>query len=170
VADHYDVISNPMDLRTVRSCLESGQYAGAADWLRDVELIWSNAEDFNGPDSVVAVFAHTKRAEFEDLCLMVAGDCASWLWKVDMLFARPGKVRPFRDGVMDAERRHLRAAAGAVRATLAIVQTLTALGVVPASDGATASVEMTRLALFAVHLLAALMREQCEAARREYAK
>jgi len=59
---HYPtIITQPMDLATVSSNLERGRYGTVADLRRDIDLIWQNAIDFNGPTSWIGVLATTLR-------------------------------------------------------------------------------------------------------------
>jgi len=59
---HYPtIITQPMDLATVSSNFERGRYATVADLRRDIDLIWQNAIDFNGPTSWIGVLATTLR-------------------------------------------------------------------------------------------------------------
>ena len=59
---HYpQMISKPMDLLTVSTNLEQGQYATVAELRCDLELIWQNSQDFNGANSWVGKHAETLR-------------------------------------------------------------------------------------------------------------
>jgi len=59
---HYPtIITQPMDLATVSSNLERGRYGTVADLRRDIDLIWQNAIDFNGPTSWIGADASTLR-------------------------------------------------------------------------------------------------------------
>jgi hypothetical protein len=46
--DYYQMVSDPMDLETVRSRVDSGYYLNLDTFIEDVELIKCNAEDYNG--------------------------------------------------------------------------------------------------------------------------
>ena len=41
--DYHEIIKRPMDLSTVNTNLTSGAYKTVAQFLVDVDLIWSNA-------------------------------------------------------------------------------------------------------------------------------
>jgi len=53
VPDYYKVITNPMDLSTLRKKLESGEYETADQFEHDCRLIFSNCYTYNHPDSEV---------------------------------------------------------------------------------------------------------------------
>lgn len=63
--DYFDIVTRPMDLGTVargiKSSLKGGppKYAGAADVLADVELVWSNCLAYN---------SRPEDQELRDLC------------------------------------------------------------------------------------------------------
>ncbi|EPY25722.1 hypothetical protein STCU_00370 [Strigomonas culicis] len=57
---YYDVITEPMSLRTVLDRIAAGgHYTTTAQVLRDVDLIWSNCAKFNGGDSVITAEARS---------------------------------------------------------------------------------------------------------------
>lgn len=45
--DYYDVISRPMDLSTMMSKIDMHQYQTGKEFLEDVDLICSNALEYN---------------------------------------------------------------------------------------------------------------------------
>jgi len=45
--EYYELCGEPVDLETIRTRVDAGHYLTLAAFLRDVELIKSNAEDFN---------------------------------------------------------------------------------------------------------------------------
>ncbi|GMT32994.1 hypothetical protein PFISCL1PPCAC_24291 [Pristionchus fissidentatus] len=53
--DYYDVVSEPMDLSTIRKKLEYKQYATAAEVSSDIHLMCNNCFKFNKPADVVYV-------------------------------------------------------------------------------------------------------------------
>ncbi|ORX50347.1 Bromodomain-domain-containing protein [Piromyces finnis] len=53
VPDYYTVITNPMDLSTLRKKLENGEYESADQFETDCRLIFSNCYIYNHPDSEV---------------------------------------------------------------------------------------------------------------------
>lgn len=48
IIDYFDIISQPMDLGTVRRKLAHNCYPSAADFARDMSLIWDNCYRYNG--------------------------------------------------------------------------------------------------------------------------
>lgn len=65
--EYLQVIAHPMDLGTVSQKLKDDVYAMPADLLADVELIWSNAATFNGPEHPVTQAAVKVSAAFDKL-------------------------------------------------------------------------------------------------------
>ncbi|ESS69005.1 hypothetical protein TCDM_02277 [Trypanosoma cruzi Dm28c] len=54
VFNYYEVVTEPMSLRTVLDRIaEGGHYSQATQVLADVEKIWSNCEKYNGADSAL---------------------------------------------------------------------------------------------------------------------
>jgi hypothetical protein len=53
--DYFDVVAQPMDLSTVRLKLITGQYASVSEWKSDVQLIWSNSNQYNGKSSILGL-------------------------------------------------------------------------------------------------------------------
>eukprot|EP00833_Pecoramyces_ruminatium_P017134 jgi/Orpsp1_1/1191166/evm.model.d7180000083899.1 len=53
VPDYYTVITNPMDLSTLKKKLETGEYETADQFENDCRLIFSNCYTYNHPDSEV---------------------------------------------------------------------------------------------------------------------
>ncbi|KAK9088224.1 hypothetical protein Scep_027306 [Stephania cephalantha] len=47
IPDYFDIISEPMDLGTVKKKLENGSYSSARDFAADVKLTFSNAMKHN---------------------------------------------------------------------------------------------------------------------------
>lgn len=47
VPDYYEVIANPMDLETMRSRVDAGQYVTVPEFMDDIELILDNAKQYN---------------------------------------------------------------------------------------------------------------------------
>ncbi|XP_062193342.1 ATPase family AAA domain-containing protein At1g05910-like isoform X2 [Phragmites australis] len=50
VPDYRSVVHNPMDMATVLQRVDSGQYLTRATFMKDVDLIVSNAKTYNGDD------------------------------------------------------------------------------------------------------------------------
>lgn len=58
VKNYYDVIKNPMDLETLEALIKHHKYCTVEHFMSDVDLIRSNSQTYNGPDSL-----YTKKAE-----------------------------------------------------------------------------------------------------------
>jgi hypothetical protein len=67
VPDYGKIIKNPQDLGTIRRKLEARSYKSAEDWRRDVGLVWSNAERYNGRDSPVGMVSRYMAAKFSKM-------------------------------------------------------------------------------------------------------
>lgn len=50
VPDYRSVVHNPMDMATVLQQVDSGQYLTRASFMKDIDLIVSNAKTYNGSD------------------------------------------------------------------------------------------------------------------------
>lgn len=51
--DYQDIISTPMDFSTMQSKFKSLQYRSPQDFVEDMKLVFSNAEEYNQPGSTV---------------------------------------------------------------------------------------------------------------------
>eukprot|EP00644_Phytophthora_capsici_P000089 jgi/Phyca11/99582/e_gw1.4.1232.1 len=54
--DYSQIIKNPMDLRTIKTKIESGKYEGSGGYEKfaeDIRLVWDNAVLYNGEESEV---------------------------------------------------------------------------------------------------------------------
>lgn len=56
--DYYEVIEQPMDLSTLYKNAKENKYHSQEQFLRDVHLIVSNCEKYNGPNSTLSKTAH----------------------------------------------------------------------------------------------------------------
>jgi trimethylamine:corrinoid methyltransferase-like protein len=63
-ADYFKVISNPMDLGTISTKLNSGRYQSSAEFVRDIDLVWTNAMHYNKK----TVFLHQMAAVMKQKC------------------------------------------------------------------------------------------------------
>ncbi|KAF2314636.1 hypothetical protein GH714_028129 [Hevea brasiliensis] len=59
IPDYFSIISNPMDLGTIKSKLEKNQYSGAEEFAADVRLTFSNAMLYNPPTNYVHQMAES---------------------------------------------------------------------------------------------------------------
>lgn len=55
--NYFDVIKEPMALNKVLYKLQTNKYETVSDWERDINLIWSNAEEYNGEDTLFTYMA-----------------------------------------------------------------------------------------------------------------
>ncbi|XP_061924236.1 tyrosine-protein kinase BAZ1B [Entelurus aequoreus] len=72
--DYLDIISQPMDFQTMQSKFSQSAYRHAQDFLEDMKLVFSNAEEYNEPGSaVLSCMAKTEQAFTELLQKLVPG-------------------------------------------------------------------------------------------------
>lgn len=75
IYQYYDIITKPMSLRDVLDRIASGTYYQQVEQVEaDVELIWTNAERFNGSESPITKKAHLCRAALAKLREELEGD------------------------------------------------------------------------------------------------
>ena len=63
--NYFQVIKNPMDLKTVMNKLESSLYKDVNEWASDIELIWKNAFTFNTNESPIFLMALDNQQWFQ---------------------------------------------------------------------------------------------------------
>ncbi|KAG1930634.1 tyrosine-protein kinase BAZ1B [Pimephales promelas] len=64
--DYQDIISTPMDFASMQDKFKSSQYHSASDFLEDIKLVFSNAEEYNQPNSnVLTCMTRTEQAFVE---------------------------------------------------------------------------------------------------------
>lgn len=51
--EYYRVIPNPIDMETISGKIESGQYTGEEEFIRDFETLFQNARHFNEEGSEI---------------------------------------------------------------------------------------------------------------------
>lgn len=51
--DYPTIVKTPMDLGTVQTKLNNGQYLYVEDMIDDIQLIWDNCKLYNSPGSVL---------------------------------------------------------------------------------------------------------------------
>lgn len=62
---NYDeIIKTPMCLNSVKEKLKNSFYDSLESWVKDVELIWSNAMTYNSPSSPIYVMAEDLQVYF----------------------------------------------------------------------------------------------------------
>jgi hypothetical protein len=94
--DYLEVIDRPMDLGTVLHKLDSNSYDTFREFCADVQLIWQNAIDYNGPDTLFAYFAFQFRVWFEELIAGMSDDeVQDWVTRVSDLQQRISSLGEF---------------------------------------------------------------------------
>ena len=68
VPDYLEVVERPMDFGTIKSRLSIGFYKKAADFIKDMELVFDNCILYNAPGTFFADAAEQIRATFEEQC------------------------------------------------------------------------------------------------------
>ena len=66
--DYFDIISDPMDLQTVKCRIKSSKYSSIDDFLTDIFLIFSNAVEYNKANSKVGRAVRSLKQYFEKRC------------------------------------------------------------------------------------------------------
>lgn len=64
IPTYFDYVKNPMDLSTMETKLNNGSYSSVKDLASDMELIVSNCELFNGPESQISQMANNIKNSF----------------------------------------------------------------------------------------------------------
>ncbi|XP_066540808.1 tyrosine-protein kinase BAZ1B [Hoplias malabaricus] len=65
--DYQDIISTPMDFSTMQNKFKSLKYRGAHDFIEDMKLVFSNAEEYNQPGSSVLQCLSRSEQAFNEL-------------------------------------------------------------------------------------------------------
>ncbi|OHT16875.1 Bromodomain containing protein [Tritrichomonas foetus] len=65
--EYLRVIKSPQDLTSILSRLENNQYKSVDLWEQDVNLIWYNAEKFNGSHSYIFILASALAKRFSKI-------------------------------------------------------------------------------------------------------
>ncbi|CAA3032808.1 histone acetyltransferase GCN5 isoform X1 [Olea europaea subsp. europaea] len=67
VPDYYDIIKDPMDLKTLSKRVESEQYYVTLDmFVADVRRMFANARTYNSPDTIYyKCWKHISRTKFK---------------------------------------------------------------------------------------------------------
>jgi hypothetical protein len=58
IPDYPTIITNPMDLGTVKKNLDNGDYKIFQDFMNDINLIWKNCKTYNQPGSEIVKMAN----------------------------------------------------------------------------------------------------------------
>ncbi|KAK2720517.1 bromodomain-containing protein 3-like [Artemia franciscana] len=65
LSDYHQIIKKPMDLGTVKTNLDRGEYKSAAEFAADVRLVFSNCYRYNPPEHDVVTMARKLQEVFE---------------------------------------------------------------------------------------------------------
>lgn len=77
VPDYYDVIKDPMDLKTIEEKLENDVYKKPEEFMDDVKLIISNARKYNDQDTVHAA------GNFSRYRIRLVKEISQWSYLLD---------------------------------------------------------------------------------------
>lgn len=67
VPDYLDVIKNPMDISTLQTNLNSNKYNTKDEFIKDVQLIFSNCYTYNGINSQISEMAKSLEKVFDNM-------------------------------------------------------------------------------------------------------
>lgn len=87
--EYTRMIREPRDLGTIRATLAGGYYATVEDWRNDVNLVWANAEQYNGRDSIVGGVARAMAKKFDKLSVhIMKKTTCQWVNSVTVLYQK----------------------------------------------------------------------------------
>jgi hypothetical protein len=82
-----------MDLSTVKRKLEANSYSTFSAFCADVDLIWNNAAEYNGPTSHIASLGFQLRTWFKKMTMFMSDDeTQDWLGKLGELVTRHNEL------------------------------------------------------------------------------
>ncbi|EAY14010.1 Bromodomain containing protein [Trichomonas vaginalis G3] len=101
---YVKVIKNPQDLGTILKRLQSSEYQNYQQWEKDIALVWSNAEAYNGKDSYVTQIARHMAKQCESMKKRISMQKISgwmkylyiWREKLDKLLVSPPQSSTIR--------------------------------------------------------------------------
>ena len=73
LTDYPEIIQHPMDLGTIQTRLEGGQYKDPSAFASDVRLVWDNCAKYNRPDSDLYMTADKLSKLFEKKFVKLKG-------------------------------------------------------------------------------------------------
>ena len=92
--DYFDVISNPMDLGTVKQKLSNNKYSSIKEWKRDMSLIWDNSISYNPAGTIVNDCAQHLKNVYERLSKKITDDPDfDWLKEFESIDNQIHKIR-----------------------------------------------------------------------------
>ena len=66
--NYHEIIKQPMDLGTIKRKLKTNVYNTVLEWKNDMDLIFDNAIQYNGNESLIGGYATYLRHKTEKLC------------------------------------------------------------------------------------------------------
>lgn len=77
--DYFQVISEPMDLSTIRRKLLDDKYTSISEWKNDFSLIWKNSKKYNNGATLIGLTAQYLQETFKSLTqTMSDNEVADW--------------------------------------------------------------------------------------------
>ncbi|VUZ48222.1 unnamed protein product [Hymenolepis diminuta] len=74
LSDYYSIIQHPMDLSTVRTKLENGEYATKDDFAADIRLMFDNCYRYNGAENEIGAMGKALESVFEEGFAKISDD------------------------------------------------------------------------------------------------
>ena len=66
IDDYFDIITEPMDFGTIKKKLTHNVYNEINEFIRDMNLVFSNCVKYNGPENMISKYAVEIRNIFEE--------------------------------------------------------------------------------------------------------
>lgn len=66
IMDYFDIITEPMDLGTIKKKLSYNAYSSAQEFVHDMSLVWKNCYRYNGEHHEVSMCAREIQKCFEE--------------------------------------------------------------------------------------------------------
>lgn len=104
IPDYFTVISQPMDLGTVKSKLEKSMYSGIEDFAADIRLTFSNAMLYNPPSNGVHIMAKKLSQIFEMRWKLLEEKCNGEGPKVGSEKSSSGQIKKVIDTAQKCDR------------------------------------------------------------------
>ena len=92
--DYFDIISHPMDLKTVREKISGNRYSSIEQWKKDMVLIWDNALAYNPEGTYVNLCAKHLKNVYERLAKRITDEPEfDWLKEFESIDNKIHKIR-----------------------------------------------------------------------------
>ena len=85
--DYHSVVAEPIDLKTIRSKIKRGEYSGLDGLVADMNLLFSNCQQFHRKHSEIGRAGVTLRKFFEKRC------CDLGLKDLQLMAGEPSRAR-----------------------------------------------------------------------------